>query len=69
MFELSSYNFTLYRNRNKKDELVSSKSHKVFSYGLDHGDIIYLIPNEGSQLWMIDDDSAPSASQSFPNGK
>nr|CAG4634776.1 EOG090X05T8 [Alona affinis] len=41
VFGLEGYFFVLYMNRDKSQEIVSSKSKTVSSYGLNHGDMIY----------------------------
>lgn len=42
VFELEGYSFILFGQRDKSQEIVSSKSRTVSSYGLKHGDMIYL---------------------------
>lgn len=43
-FELDSYNFGVYGERNYKNELGSSRSQTVDDYKLKHGDMIYMKP-------------------------
>lgn len=50
-FELPGFQFALFRSRNNKDELISSRSKTVASYGLRHGDMLYLSPLNGALLW------------------
>ncbi|XP_046391549.1 nuclear protein localization protein 4 homolog [Ischnura elegans] len=49
-FDLSGFGFALYRSRDKKDELISSRSHTVKDSRLGHGDMIYLCPLNGTLL-------------------
>nr|CAH7741553.1 unnamed protein product [Callosobruchus chinensis] len=50
-FDLNSFTFSLYKEKNKKNEIASSKSSTVRSLGLRHGDMIYLCPVEGTSLY------------------
>uniref|UniRef100_A0A1B6CST9 Nuclear protein localization protein 4 homolog n=2 Tax=Clastoptera arizonana TaxID=38151 RepID=A0A1B6CST9_9HEMI len=50
-FSLSGYMFTLFKERNNKDEIISSRSKTISSYGLCHGDMVYLSPLNGAVLW------------------
>lgn len=79
-FALSGFTFSLCRSRSLKDELASTRSKTVLSSGLKHGDILYLLPHEGTQLWPTVDNqsslpvntpgtSTPSTSQSTPSGE
>ena len=43
-FELNSFGFGLYRQRNHKDEIISTRSRTVSGIGLSHGDMLYLAP-------------------------
>nr|CAG4651810.1 EOG090X05T8 [Triops cancriformis] len=43
-FDLTSYDFGLFKQRNKKEPLMSTRSKTVSQYGLKHGDLIYLEP-------------------------
>ncbi|XP_012147513.1 nuclear protein localization 4 isoform X2 [Megachile rotundata] len=56
-FELNSFGFGLYRQRNLKDELISTRSRTVSGIGLSHGDMLYLAPLNGTEVW-----STPSTS-------
>ncbi|CAH0563409.1 unnamed protein product [Brassicogethes aeneus] len=51
LFELNSYTFSLFKEKNKKSEVVSSKTNTVRNAGLRHGDMIYLASNDGSTLF------------------
>nr|CAG4640847.1 EOG090X05T8 [Eulimnadia texana] len=42
-FSLDNYMFQLYRQRNKAQEIVSSRSKTVQQLGLSHGDMIYAV--------------------------
>ncbi|CAH1116427.1 unnamed protein product [Phaedon cochleariae] len=68
-FKLNSFAFELYREKNKKNEITSSKSKTLHTIGIRHGDMIYLTPVNGSVLFNTDnssgepiDDSTPSTS-------
>lgn len=50
-FDLSSFAFAIYRERNNKDEVHSSKSRSIKSVGLKHGDMLYLKPLNGTVLF------------------
>ncbi|KAL3274283.1 hypothetical protein HHI36_015688 [Cryptolaemus montrouzieri] len=51
VFELNSFAFALYKERNQKNEISSSKSKIIKNHGLRHGDMIYLIPINGALLF------------------
>lgn len=59
-FELSSSVFALYKDRNHKEEIVRSKSKHVNDYRLQHGDMLYLAPLNGTVLF--DQPQQPSTS-------
>ncbi|XP_021925198.1 nuclear protein localization protein 4 homolog [Zootermopsis nevadensis] len=61
-FGLTGYGFALYRKRGCKDELISSRIKTVRSYGLSHGDMLYLAPLNGAMLWSQDPSPRPSTS-------
>jgi nuclear protein localization family protein 4 len=61
-FGLTSYGFALFRKRGCKDELSSSRSKTVRSYGLSHGDMLYMAPLNGAMLWSEDISPRPSTS-------
>lgn len=50
-FELNSYDFSLYRERNQKCEIVSSKSKTLKGLGVKHGDMLYLQSVNGANLF------------------
>jgi len=56
-FDLNSFGFNLCKQRNQKEPLTSTRSRTVLGTGLSHGDMLYLVPANGTQLW-----SAPSTS-------
>ncbi|XP_012271520.1 nuclear protein localization protein 4 homolog isoform X2 [Orussus abietinus] len=62
-FGFNSFGFTLYKQRNHKDEIISSRSRTVASVGLSHGDMVYLAPINGAMLW-----DGPSTSDAAPAG-
>ncbi|KAG8231750.1 hypothetical protein J437_LFUL012029, partial [Ladona fulva] len=47
-FDLTGFGFALFRTRDRKDELISSRSHTVNQSKLAHGDMIYLAPINGT---------------------
>lgn len=51
-FNLNSFAFALYKERNKQDEIPSSKTKTVRSLGLHHGDMIYLSSLNGTVLYV-----------------
>lgn len=61
-FDLSSFGFGLFKQRNHKDEIISSRSRTVAGIGLGHGDMLYLAPLNGALLW-----DAPSTSSASGN--
>ncbi|CAK9818482.1 Nuclear protein localization protein 4 homolog [Anthophora plagiata] len=56
-FELNSFEFGLYLERNHKNELPFTHNRTVSGAGLSHGDMLYLVPHNNTQLW-----STPSTS-------
>lgn len=48
---LNTFGFALYKDRARKDEIVSSKSRQLRDYGLQHGDMIYLTSVNGTVLF------------------
>ncbi|XP_014476067.1 PREDICTED: nuclear protein localization protein 4 homolog isoform X2 [Dinoponera quadriceps] len=61
-FDLNSFGFSLCKQRNHKDPLTSTKSKTVSGIGLCHGDMLYLVPVNGTQLW-----NTPSTSNATDN--
>lgn len=61
-FGLSTFGFNLCKQRNHNDPLTSTRSRTVSGIGLSHGDMLYLVPVNGAQLW-----SAPSTSSASNN--
>lgn len=51
-FDLNSFAFALYKEKNKKDEIASSKTKTLRTLGLRHGDMIYLLPLNGAVLFV-----------------
>lgn len=66
-FDLSSFAFAIYRERNNKDEVHSSKSRSIKSVGLKHGDMLYLKPLNGTVLFPQPSTSA--ISNNTPSGE
>lgn len=50
-FNLSSFAFALFRDRARREEVVSSKSRRLRDLGLQHGDMLYLTPVNGAVLF------------------
>lgn len=46
-FNLASYAFALFRDRARREEVLSSKSRRLRDVGLQHGDMLYLMPVTG----------------------
>lgn len=63
MFSLPGFTFGLFRQKNQQEELVSSRSGTVTSCGLRHGDMLYMVPLNGTKLW--DQPSTSSTSNSI----
>ncbi|XP_035743841.1 nuclear protein localization protein 4 homolog isoform X2 [Vespa mandarinia] len=61
-FNLNSFTFGLYKQRNHQDEIISTRSKTLSEIGLSHGDMLYLVPFNGAQLW-----NTPSASNNSHN--
>lgn len=51
-FNLNSFAFALYKERNKQNEIPSSKTKTIRSLGLHHGDMIYLSSLNGAVLYV-----------------
>ncbi|XP_049869499.1 nuclear protein localization protein 4 homolog [Pectinophora gossypiella] len=63
--QLASFAFALYRDRARKDELVSSKSRTLRDLGLRHGDMLYLSPVNGAVLFDQPTTSAEANNKPF----
>lgn len=50
-FDLNSFAFALYKERNQRNEITSSKTRSVTTAGLRHGDMLYLLPLNGAVLF------------------
>ncbi|XP_033213216.1 nuclear protein localization protein 4 homolog isoform X1 [Belonocnema kinseyi] len=50
-FNLQSYGFGLFKQRNYKDEIISSRSKTVSDVGLSHGDMVYFTFLNGRIPW------------------
>jgi nuclear protein localization family protein 4 len=69
-FQLSSFGFSLYKQRNHNDELFSSRSKTVGESDLGHGDIVYLAPVNGAMVfnnpsYNISDNNFPEIGKYF----
>lgn len=51
-FDLNSFAFALYKEKGQKDEIQSSRSKTIRSFGLRHGDMLYLAPINGAVLFQ-----------------
>lgn len=58
-FALPGYWFSLYKERGRKQEVPSSKSQPIGASGFGHGDLIYMMPNNGGVI-----NSEPGSSKS-----
>lgn len=67
-FSLGGYGFSLYRERNRKEELISSPSRTVGSCGLNHGDLLYLASVNGALLWTNEPQPSTSGNNK-PSGE
>lgn len=61
--QLSSFAFALHKDRQRKEEVVSSKSRTIRDYGLQHGDMLFLSPVNGAVLFDQPSTSAEVVSQ------
>lgn len=50
-FNLASFAFALFRDRARREEVLSSKSRRLRDMGLQHGDMLYLTPVNGAVLF------------------
>ncbi|XP_026729175.1 nuclear protein localization protein 4 homolog isoform X2 [Trichoplusia ni] len=48
---LNTFAFVLHKDRQRKDEIMSSKSRRLRDCGLQHGDMLYLSPVNGAVLF------------------
>lgn len=48
---LNNYAFALHKDRQRKEEILSSKSRTLNECGLQHGDMIYLSPLNGALIF------------------
>lgn len=48
---LNTFAFVLHKDRQRKEEITSSKSRRLCEYGLQHGDLLYLNPVNGAVLF------------------
>ncbi|KAJ0177513.1 hypothetical protein K1T71_007522 [Dendrolimus kikuchii] len=62
---LSSFGFTLHKDRQRKDEIPSSKSRRLLDYGLKHGDMLFLSPVNGAVLFDQPTTSAEANNKPF----
>ncbi|KAF7280486.1 hypothetical protein GWI33_005827 [Rhynchophorus ferrugineus] len=66
-FNLNSFGFALYKQRNRKDEISSSKTKSLKTVGLKHGDMIYLCPLNGSVLFATNTPAGEPVSEAGPS--
>ncbi|XP_014220725.1 nuclear protein localization protein 4 homolog isoform X1 [Trichogramma pretiosum] len=59
-FDLRSFGFGLFKERNHKGEIVSSKSNTIKDAGLKHGDLLYMAPVNGAILWETSSSNIPN---------
>lgn len=48
---LSSFAFALHKDRQKREEVISSRSRMLKDFGLQHGDLLFLSPVNGAVLF------------------
>lgn len=48
---LNTFAFMLHKDRQRKEEITSSKSRRLRDFGLQHGDMLYLNPVNGAVLF------------------
>lgn len=48
---LSSFAFALHKDRQKREEVLPSKSRTLLDCGLQHGDLLFLSPVNGAVLF------------------
>lgn len=54
-FNFNSFGFVLYKERNKQNEIPSSKTKTIRTLGLHHGDMIYLSSYNDAVLYVSTD--------------
>ncbi|XP_035433294.2 nuclear protein localization protein 4 homolog isoform X1 [Spodoptera frugiperda] len=62
---LNTFAFVLHKDRQRKEEITSSKSRRLRDYGLQHGDMLYLSPVNGAVLF----DQPSTSGQVHENNK
>lgn len=50
-FQLNTFGFALHKDRAHREEIISSKSRLIRDYGLQHGDMLFMSPVNGSVLF------------------
>lgn len=60
VFRLSNFAFGLHKDRQRKEEILSSKSRTLAEYGLQHGDMLYMSPLNGALIYEQPSTSAES---------
>uniref|UniRef100_A0A2A4JP23 Nuclear protein localization protein 4 homolog n=1 Tax=Heliothis virescens TaxID=7102 RepID=A0A2A4JP23_HELVI len=66
---LSTFAFALHKDRQRKDEVTSSKSRRLRDYGLQHGDMLYLSPVNGAVLFDQPSTSGETNDNNKPFGE
>lgn len=62
-FQLGDTGWRIYKNRDKKDWIRTSRAKTIDSYKIKHGDMLYLLPTDGKDLgsYLVQaDNMAPS---------
>ncbi|XP_059051605.1 nuclear protein localization protein 4 homolog [Achroia grisella] len=62
---LTTYGFALHKDRQRKEEITSSKSRQLREYGLQHGDMLYLSPVNGAVLFDQPSTSSDTINKPF----
>ncbi|XP_047024530.1 nuclear protein localization protein 4 homolog isoform X2 [Helicoverpa zea] len=66
---LSTFAFALHKDRQRKEEVTSSKSRRLRDYGLQHGDMLYLSPVNGAVLFDQPSTSGETNENNKPFGE
>lgn len=51
VFGLSNFAFALHKDRQRKEEVLSSKTHTLRDCGLKHGDMLFMSPLNGALIF------------------
>lgn len=62
---LNTFAFMLHKDRQRKEEITSSKSRRLRDFGLQHGDMLYLSPVNGAVLFDQPSTSGEAVNKPF----